>query len=274
MSRRASWWGGAFAALALAFLYAPLVITVLFSFHRTPGLSLPFTGFSTRWYDELFGSPDFVAALRFSVRVAVTVTVVTMVAAVPTAYGLASTRRRLGNGVNGLVLLPIALPSVFVATSLLVFFHSIGVQNSFATVVVGQFIVTLPIAVLLLRGAFERLSGTLVEIARDLGAGPVGVFFRVVLPITWPFILGAGCLTFLASFDEFPITFFLIGNDSTVPMFLQSLLTKEVTPMINAVSTLLMAVSQVLFLCAAGALYLARVRDRELRTGIGDIHVA
>lgn len=264
---RASSVGGLVAICALIFLYAPLVVMVLFSFHRGNGLSLPFTGFSTRWYGELFGSQDFVAALRFSLRVTITVTALTVLAGVPTAYGLALTRRRLGGGITGLVLLPVALPSVFVATSLLLFFHSLGIDNSFLTVVLGQFVITLPMVVLMLRVAFERLSVTLTETARDLGAGPVGVFFRAALPVTWPFILGAGCLAFITSFDEFPVTFFLIGNDSTVPMYLQSLFTKEVTPMINAVSTLLMVVSLALFAGAAMAFYFARVRGRELRTG-------
>ncbi len=270
--------------VALVFLYAPLVVMVLFSFHRTAGLSLPFTGFSSRWYGDLFGSQDFQAALRFSLRVTVTVTALSLLAGVPTAYGLALTRRRLGGGVAGLVLLPVALPSVFVATSLLLFFHELGIENSFLTVVIGQFVITLPMVVLMLRVAFERLSATLAETARDLGAGPAGVFFRVALPVTWPFILGAGCLAFITSFDEFPVTFFLIGNDSTIPMYLQSLFTKQVTPMINAVSTLLMVVSLALFSVAAIAFYLARVRGRELRSGtaavdvatfgIGDTHVA
>jgi ABC-type spermidine/putrescine transport system permease subunit II len=282
---RASSVGGVVAVCALVFLYAPLVVMVLFSLHRGNGLSLPFTGFSTRWYRDLFGSQDFVAALTFSLRVTSTVTVLTVLAGVPTAYGLALTRRRLGGGITGLVLLPVALPSVFVATSLLLFFHSLGIDNSFLTVVLGQFVITLPMVVLMLRVAFERLSVTLTETARDLGAGPVGVFFRVALPVTWPFILGATCLAFISSFDEFPVTFFLIGNDSTVPMYLQSLFTKEVTPMINAVSTLLMLVSLLLFTGAAMAFYFARVRGRELRAGgpaatdmvtfgIGDTHVA
>lgn len=234
--------GGIITGLTLVLLFAPLVAVVIFSFHRVPSLSLPFQGFSLVWYRDVFGTPAFVDAIIFGLKVSLTVTAISIVTTVPAAYTFARSPSRLAAPLSTFVLLPVALPGIFLGPAILVFMRRVGIANSFETVVIGQLIVVTPLMLIIIRNAIERLDPALEEVARDLGAGSVGVFFRVVIPIIWPLVFGASCLVFVISFDEFPVTFFLVGAQSNVPMFIYGLMQETVDPAINAVSALMLLI--------------------------------
>lgn len=251
------------AVLILVFLWAPLALVALFSFHKTASLSLPFEGFSLRWYRKVFENPDFVNALKFGLKVSVVVTVLSIAIGVPAAYGIARSRLKAGGAVGALLLLPASVPGIFLGTSLLLFLHKIGIPNSFRTVVIGQLLVVLPLVLLVSRTAFERVDPQLSEVATDLGANPWQVFWKVTFPATWPLIAGAACLSFVISFDEFPVTFFTIGTDSTVPMFVYSMYARQVDPSVNAVSTMLMGTTLLVFALGGLAMLRQRLRDRR-----------
>jgi ABC-type spermidine/putrescine transport system permease subunit II len=107
-----------------------------------------------------------------------------------------------------------------------------------------------PYFLLIARAALDRLDPALEEAAADLGANPVRVFRRVTLPQVWPLLIGATCLAFALSFDEFIITFFVIGSDSTLPLLIWSRLRRTVDPSLNVISTLLLALSLALWVVA------------------------
>lgn len=236
--------------LALVFLYVPLAVVVLFSFHATGALSFPFTGFSFRWYEETLSSPEFRAALWNSTVVALSVSFFTLILGTMAAYGLMRCRPRLRAPLAALFFLPITLPGLFVGISLLVYFARLGVQLSFATVAIAHFVFVFPYFFLIATAALDRLDPALEEAASDLGASPGTVFRKVTLPQVWPILAAATALSFALSFDEFIITFFVIGPDSTLPMFIFSKLRRTVDPSINVVSTLLMAITLALWAIA------------------------
>ncbi len=229
--------------LALVFLYVPLIVVVLFSFHRTGGLSFPFEGFSLRWYREVFGSAQFRDALMNSLIVAAVVSAVTLVLGTAAAYGLSRLAPRLRAPLALLCFLPITLPGLFLGISMLVFFARIELHLSLTTVAAAHFVYVLPYFLLITIAALDRLDPALDEAAADLGASPWRVFRRVTLPQVWPILVGATSLAFALSFDEFIMTFFVIGADSTLPMFIWSSLRRTVDPTINTISTLLMAIT-------------------------------
>ncbi|MDI3387821.1 ABC transporter permease [Streptomyces sp. B-S-A8] len=232
--------GGSFAVLMLAYLYAPLVLVVLYSFHRTGSLSIPFTGFSLRWYAEVFSTPLFLNSILYGVQVSVTVTVLAVAIGVAAAFGLSRACSRASGAVTGLLLAPMTMPAVFLGTGVLMFVHRVGIPNSFWTIVLGQLLVVLPLVVVIMRTTFDRLDPAVEEAARDLGASGLQVFLRVTLPAVRLVIAGAASLAFVLSFDEFPVTFFTSGTNSTVPLYIYALLSRTVDPSINAVSSLLM----------------------------------
>lgn len=233
--------------LALAFLYVPLAVVVLFSFHATGALSFPFTGFSLRWYEETLSSPEFRAALWNSTVVALSVSFFTLILGTMAAYGLMRCRPRLRAPLAALFFLPITLPGLFVGISLLVYFARLDIQLSFATVAIAHFVFVFPYFFLIATAALDRLDPALEEAASDLGASPGKVFKKVTLPQIWPILAAATALSFALSFDEFIITFFVVGPDPTLPLFIWSSLRRTIDPSINAISTLLLAFTVLLF---------------------------
>jgi ABC-type spermidine/putrescine transport system permease subunit II len=240
----------AVTVLALVFLFLPLAVVVLFSFHKTGALSFPFRGFSLRWYREVFSSPEFRSSAKNSLYVALTVAGSTLVLGTAAAYGLSRTASRLRGPLAVLFFLPITLPGLFLGLSLLVFYSRIHLTLSLKSVVGAHLVYVFPYFLLMARAALERLDPALEESAADLGASPLTVFRRVTLPQIWPILLGASCLAFALSFDEFIITFFVIGSNSTLPMLIWSRLRRTIDPSVATISTLLLAVSLVLWVVA------------------------
>jgi ABC-type spermidine/putrescine transport system permease subunit II len=234
-------------AAALLFLFAPLAIVVLFSFHQAASLSFPFTGFSLRWYRQVLSSAEFLDAIKNSLVVGVASAGVTLVLGAMAAYGLTRVPRRLQRMLTLLFFLPITIPGLFLGLALLVFFSRINIQLSLLTVVIGHVIYIFPYFLLITIAALERLDPALEETAADLGARPWVVFWRVTMPQIWPVLVGATSLAFALSFDEFVITFFVIGSESTLPMYIWSGLRRTIDPSVNTVSSLLLLITLLLF---------------------------
>jgi spermidine/putrescine transport system permease protein len=238
---------GAFTIAGLVFLWAPLLLVFLFSLHSTGSLTFPFEGFSTRWYDEVFSSQEIRTAAKNSLIVSTATAVVTLLLGTLAAYGLTRTRSRLRAPLALLFFLPITLPGLFIGVSLLVAFTRVQFSLSLLTVTIAHLVYVFPFFFLVARAALERLDPALEETAADLGASRLTVFRRVTLPQVWPVLVGAACLAFALSFDEFIITFFVIGPDSTLPMYIWSSLRRTIDPSINAISSLLLLFTMLLF---------------------------
>jgi spermidine/putrescine transport system permease protein len=236
--------------LALVFLFAPLAFVVLFSFHETAGLSFPFRGFSLRWYRDVLGSEAFRSSATSSFIVATAAAAVTLILGTMAAYALSRSRSRLRAPLALLFFLPITLPGLFIGLALLTFFTRLEFALSLVTVTIAHTVYVFPYFLLIAKAMLDRLDPALEEAAADLGASPGLVFRRVTLPQVWPVLLGATCLAFALSFDEFVITFFVIGPESTLPMYIWSSLRRTIDPSINTVSTLLLAVTLLLFAIA------------------------
>ena len=253
--------------IALLFLFAPLAIVVLFSFHKTGALSFPFTGFSLRWYRQVFSSDEFRSALRNSAIVACCVSATTLLLGTAAAYGLTRTSSRLRAPLTLLFFLPITLPGLFLGVGALIFFVRIDLGLSLVTVAIAHFVYVFPYFLLIASAALGRLDPALEESAADLGASPLLVFRRVTMPQIWPILVGATALAFALSFDEFIITFFVIGAQSTLPMYIWSSFKRTIDPSINTISTLLMTVMLVLWVIAFFfTIRVERSRRRALET--------
>jgi spermidine/putrescine transport system permease protein len=246
---------------SLLFLFVPLAVVVLFSFHKTGALSFPFTGFSLRWYRSVFSSFEFRDALANSALVASVVAAVTLPLGTLAAYGLTRASRRVRAPLALLFFLPITLPGLFVGIAMLVYFARLELELSLVTVAIAHLVYVFPYFILIAGAALGRLDLALEEAAADLGASPWKVFRRVTLPQIWPILVGATVLAFALSFDEFIITFFVIGTDPTLPLFIWSALRRTIDPSINTVSTLLMLVTLLLWVAA----FLLTVRAERVR---------
>ncbi len=238
---------GLVTVAGMLFLWLPLLVVVLFSLHKTASLSFPFDGFSLRWYERIFESPEVRAAARNSLVVATSTALVTFVLATLAAYGMSRSRSRWRAPLALLFFLPITLPGLFIGVALLIAFSRLEYSLSLVTVTIAHLVYVFPFFFLLARAALERLDPALEEAAADLGATGWTIFRRVTLPQVWPVLVGAACLAFALSFDEFIITFFVVGPDPTLPLFIWSSLRRTIDPSINAISTLLLAFTVLLF---------------------------
>lgn len=255
----------------LAFLMGPVVLIVLFSFHSSQALSFPFAGFSLRWYVEFVTNSQVLEAVKNSTIVALGTAVTTGILGSMAALAFPRLSPRAKAMLSWTTFAPIALPGLFVGISLLALFALAKVQLSLATVTIAHVVVTLPFFVVAARSRVELFDLTLEEAARDLGATPLQTFRLVTLPIIAPTLIGATIMSFALSFDEFVVTSFVIGTESTLPMLIWSMMRRTVTPLINAVSTLALALSVLLLALAGLFFWIQQRRSRQARLSeVGD----
>ncbi len=256
--------GHAYLALFMIWMFAPLVVVALFSFHSSSSLTLPFRGFSTRWYRTLAHDSVVQSATVNSIIVGVAVAGTSLLIGFLSALAITRSKRLPSRALLPPLVVPIMLPGLLIGVMLLMWFSWVGVRLSLVTVVLAQSLYVLPYTVLVIRARLSNTELSLEEAARDLGSSRLGALVRVTLPLVAPTLVGAAVFAFALSLDEFVITFFVIGNQSTLPMMVWSMLrTITVTPEMNAISTLLMAFTAGLLLLAMGIYVVGSRRSRN-----------
>lgn len=270
MHTRRSTVSAVITALALVFLFAPLAVVVLFSFHSANSLTPPFEGLSTRWYAEVLSDRAFRSGLATSLRIALLTALTTFVAGTAAAYGVSRTQSRLKSVYSVLFVLPVALPALILGIALLSFFSNRGIPLSTTTVVIAHTVFVVPVFFVIARTALDRVEVAQLEAAADLGAPPWYRFRHVILPQVLPVLAAGAAMAFVISFDEFIVTFFVIGSESTLPLVIFSRLRRTIDPSVNAISSLLLFANLALWLIAVlWAIRLERRRRRETLTQRG-----
>ena len=239
-----------FVAILMAFLYIPIWVLIAFSFNDSRSLTWPLSGFTLDWYRKLWSNSDLIAAIGNSFYVATFATVLTLVVGVPAAMVLHKFNFPGKSIFRRLILLPITLPGIVTGISMLNMFKLMGFSLSLETVILGHATALLGVVVTQVYARLQRLPKSLEEAAFDLGATPWRSFVDVTLPNIRSAIIGAGLLSFVLSFDEIPVTFFLTGRDNTLPMYIYSTMRRGVTPEINAVGTIIVLLSLILIVVA------------------------
>lgn len=230
-------------ALALVFLYFPILVLVLNSFNASRYGS-SWEGWSLRWYQTLFSgrSRDIWEALERSLIIGVMASLVSMVLGTTAAWALNHYRTKLQKSHFGLIYLPIVAPDILMGISLAIFFVTLNVERSLGAITVAHITFCISYVALAVLARLQNFDGSIVDAARDLGANRWQTITRVVVPLLAPGILAGGLLAFTLSIDDFVITFFVkgVGSD-TLPLKIYSMTkhTKEM-PVINALSTLLL----------------------------------
>lgn len=230
-------------AVVFIFLYLPAVVIAAYSFNDSSLMTWPLSGFSLRWYDDAFHDADLMAGVKNSLVVAVTSTAIALVVGVLAGVGFSRLEFRGKQALLRLLLLPILLPGVITGITLLTVLLAIGVRPSLGTVIVGHTTMLIPIFAIQTIVALERWDRSLEAAAADLGASQWRTFAFVVLPNMRSMLLGGCLLGFTISLDEVTRTFFLTGSDNTLPMVIWAHMHRELTPAINAVGTVILAVS-------------------------------
>jgi putrescine transport system permease protein len=226
-----------------AFLYLPIVLLVIFSFNESRLVTV-WTGFSTKWYVAMLSNRGLMDAAWVTARVAlISATVATVLG---TLAALALTRYTRFRGrvlFSGMVYAPLVMPEVITGLSLLLLFVAIGFDRGFMTVTLAHITLSMCFVAVVVHSRLVTFDRSLEEAAMDLGAPPVKTFFQITLPIIMPAVVSGWMLAFTLSLDDLVIASFTSGpGATTLPMKIYSQVRLGVTPEINAVSTLLIAV--------------------------------
>lgn len=232
----------------MAFLYLPIAVLIIFSFNDSRTLTWPLSGFTLDWYVKLFHNDALLEALGNSFYVATCSTILTLIVGVPAAMALERYNFPGKTIFRRLLLLPIALPGIVTGISMLNMFQIFGFRLSLETVILGHATALLAVVVTQVFARLQRVPKSYGEASSDLGANGLQTFWYVTLPNIKTAIIGAGLLSFVLSFDEIPVTFFLTGRDNTLPMYIYSTMRRGVTPEINAVGTLIIVASIILII--------------------------
>jgi spermidine/putrescine transport system permease protein len=243
-------------ALAIVFLYLPIVLLVWLSFNENKVATI-WTGFSLQWYGTVFDNPNILRATQNSLTVALVATVVSTLLATMAALAMNGPRVRAQGLINGLFGLPLLVPEIVTAVATLVFFLAIGLELGLMTVMIAHIVFCIPFAYLPIRARLTDLDPRLLEAAADLYASPVRAFWRVTLPLIMPGILSGAMLAFIVSLDDFVITFFVAGpGATTLPVYIFGMVRMGITPEVNALAALLLLAS---IACVALSWWIGRI---------------
>ncbi len=233
----------AYAVLVFGFIYLPIVVLVLYSFNRDGVGGFPPRHFTLDWYRQLFSDSAIWDSVVNSLLVAAASVALSLTLGVLAALALDRANFPGKALFRRLVLLPLILPGIITGLSLLMFAVFAGMQLSLLTVFLGHGTALISVATTELFAGLQKLDRAQEEASLDLGATPWQTFWRVTLPNLKLSLIAAGLLIFTLSMDEIAVTFFLIGRDNTLPLEIWGRLRRGITPEINAISTLIFAVS-------------------------------
>lgn len=256
------------------FVYAPILLVVIYSFNANTLNMMIWDGFTFDWYRQIFGmdtslahSATFVdrtdqlwGAVRTSLIVALSTSVFSTICGTALALAVARYRFRLARVYRMLMMVPMIMPDIVLGIALLIFFITIGMNLSLMTIIVGQSTFLISYVFVTVSARLASFDTSIEEASADLGATPAQTFRKVTLPGIAPGILGGWLLAFIISMDDLVITYFIAGTgNTTLPIHIWGMLRRGITPEINAIATLMLLFT---FVIAAAGLYFRSRRTK------------
>ncbi len=261
-TRRVLW---LWAVIVMAFLYVPIVLLIIFSFNEPASPGLPITGLTLDWYEDALTNRLLLDAVKNSIFVAVAVSILATIIGTMAAFPLVRGRIRYPGAARIVATLPIMLPGMLLGIGILLFLRRVlDLELSLLTVVAGHLVFTVPFVILIVAAQLQGFDRKLEWAAADLGAEPRQAARHIILPLIWPSILAGALISFTLSIDEFVITFFTVGPQLTLPTYIYTQIKFGVTPAVNAIATLLLLGTLLMF--GLGIVLLSvgrRVRRRD-----------
>ncbi|SLN18616.1 Inner membrane ABC transporter permease protein YdcV [Roseovarius litorisediminis] len=241
--RRLSWFNTTALTLGFAFLYLPMVILIIYSFNESKLVTV-WAGFSTKWYGELIQNEAFLNAAWVTLRVAVISSTIATVLGTMAALVLVRAGRFSGRTLfSGMIYAPLVMPEVITGLSLLLLFIGIGLDRGVFTIILAHTTFSMCYVSVVVSSRLVSFDKSLEEAALDLGCSPISAFRLVTLPIIAPAVISGWLLAFTLSLDDLVIASFTSGPSSTtLPIKIWSAVRLGVSPEINALSTLMIAI--------------------------------
>lgn len=265
-----------YALAVYLFLYIPIGVIALFSFNAGRHAS-QFQGFSVQWYGKALSNPFVVDALQTSLTVALSSAVLATLFGTMAAMALQSVKGRLRLAFDALIYIAVMVPGIVIGIATLIALVTLfGWVNpvlealwplaseapqltlGYGSLIAAHGLFTMALIIIIVRARMAGMDRSLIEASADLGATPWGTFRQVTLPQIFPGILAGFLLAFTFSFDDFIIAFFVAGSQTTLPVYVFSSIRRGVTPEINAIGTMVLAVSLIMLIAAQAILQRGR----------------
>lgn len=246
---------------AMLYLFAPIIVIVVFSFNNPKGkFNIVWQGFTLKNWADPFGEAELTAALWVSLRVAAISTVIATLLGTLIALSLSRYKFKGSGPVNLFLVLPLTSPEIVLGSSLATLFLNRGVDFGYVTVIIAHVMFQISFVAVTLRARIRGFDWTLEQAALDLGASPQRAFWKITFPLILPGIMAAALLSFALSIDDFIITFFNAGSLVTFPLQIFGASRVAIPPQINVLATMLLMVSVSLMV---GALIFESRRQRK-----------
>lgn len=256
---------GIMAWSALAFLLLPSLIIIPISFGNRNQIVFPPTEFHWDLYYLFFTTSNWIAATTQSAKVALSSTAIALTLGTLAAYGIERSRIRGKQLLLVVLLSPLLIPGVVTALGLYSYFAAIGLAGTTTALVLGHTVFLCPFVIVTVSAGIKELDGSIETAASVMGAGRLKIFTAVVLPQLRPSLVSAGLFSFLMSFDELVISWFISGaQTTTLPVKMYSSVQTETSPILAAISTMLTILSVIICLGAEGA---RNLRNKAVRAG-------
>lgn len=246
----------------LLFLIAPILVIFPLSFNSVPFFTYPMPGLSLRWYEEFFLTDRWQGALHNSIFVAVSVTLLSTTLGTLAALGLSRPNFPWRTTVMSLLISPMIVPAVITAVAVYFFYADVGLLNSYTGLILAHTTLATPFVVIIVTATLVDFDHSLARAAAGLGAPPVTVFFKIILPLILPGMISGALFAFITSFDEVVVALFVSGpGQRTLPRVMFSGIREQISPTITVAATILTLFSVVML----GMVELLRRRSERLR---------
>ncbi|MEP1521726.1 ABC transporter permease [Ascidiaceihabitans sp.] len=241
---------GLYVALVFAFVFAPIIFSMIFSFNSQRFPTIPLGDFSTEWYEKIFADPDVWEAALNSLIVSTSTALIATFLGFCTAYSDFRYNFRFKGPYLALILLPPTIPLIIMALAMLAWFSKIGMSGQLYSIVIAHSVLTAPFAMAVIRLRLNQMDPDLEAAAWNLGGSEWQTMRHVIIPFCKPAIASALFLTAAVSFDEFAVSWFVSGLNKTLPVVVLEIVQGNIDPQVNAIGTFVFLISMTLVVLA------------------------
>lgn len=264
MTKKGKTFSGVYIALMMLFLYLPIFVLIVFSFNSSKGYS--WTGFSLKWYQDLFSNTLVLNSLKNTLIVAAVASVISTILGTGAALGVFSMKNKMVKGaIKNVTYLPMLSPEIVTGISLMLLFSLAHMSGGFVSLIIAHVTFCVPTVFLSVLPKLRQINKNMYEAALDLGCNPSRAFFKVIVPEIMPGIITGFLMAFTYSLDDFVVSYFTAGNVQTLSITIYSMVKKRVSPEINALSTIMFViVLAVLLIVNVRSIRAERAKEKKM----------
>jgi ABC-type spermidine/putrescine transport system permease subunit II len=228
-----------YTVLFFIYIFAPIILIFIFAWNKGEGYNFPLQGITWKWFIELFKDELALKSIKNSIIIAVISATISTIFGTALTFGIIKGISKYKTAYLTLLMLPVLMPSLTIGIAALVFFRTINIPLGIPIVILSHVSISMSYVFLIMMGRIEGLSLDMQEAAVDLGASWFESLKDVIFPVLLPAIIAGWLFSFMISWNEFIVTYFLIGNEVTLPIYIFSQLRFGISPKVNAISVLI-----------------------------------